>query len=107
ALPAALPTWHAPAAREARARAVSDPERRPVLDAVRSRLDGLPEWEEEAIRTAIRDAGAEVGARGRALFLPVRLALTGEEHGPDLAGIAVVLGRARTLALLGADRGEV
>ena len=38
---------------------------------------------------------AETGARGRALFMPLRLALTGRDHGPDLAGLLPLIGRAR------------
>lgn len=38
---------------------------------------------------------ARTGAKGRALFLPLRLALTGLEHGPDLAGLLPLIGRDR------------
>ncbi|AWN48086.1 glutamate--tRNA ligase [Methylobacterium terrae] len=47
----------------------------------------------EAVRTA-------TGLKGKALFLPLRLALTGLEHGPDLAGLLPLIGRARALARL-------
>jgi glutamyl-tRNA synthetase len=86
--------------RAARRAAVSDAAHRTVLEAVRQRLAALPEWEVSAIDAAIREGGREAGARGKSLFLPVRLALTGEEHGPELARIAAVLGRERSLELL-------
>ncbi|ACB27508.1 glutamate--tRNA ligase [Methylobacterium radiotolerans] len=35
------------------------------------------------------------GAKGRGLFMPLRLALTGLEHGPDLAGLLPLIGRER------------
>ncbi|MDP4004488.1 glutamate--tRNA ligase [Methylobacterium sp. NEAU K] len=35
------------------------------------------------------------GAKGRGLFMPLRLALTGLEHGPDLAGLLPLIGRDR------------
>ncbi|HEX2091565.1 MAG TPA: glutamate--tRNA ligase [Longimicrobiaceae bacterium] len=92
---------------EARARALADPEARRVLAAVRARLAALAEWEEGTVNAAIREAGRSVGAKGRALFLPVRLALTGEEHGPELPRIAGVLGRERTLALLDPGEAEI
>ncbi|HZH26831.1 MAG TPA: glutamate--tRNA ligase [Azospirillaceae bacterium] len=38
---------------------------------------------------------AATGAKGRALFLPLRLALTGREHGPDLATLLPLIGRER------------
>lgn len=40
------------------------------------------------------------GAKGRGLFMPLRLALTGLEHGPDLAGLLPLIGRERALARL-------
>ncbi|HEX7120449.1 MAG TPA: glutamate--tRNA ligase [Longimicrobiales bacterium] len=83
---------------------------RRVLRAVRARLARLDAWDDAAIDAAVREAGREVGARGRALFEPLRIALTGREHGPPLAKVAVVLGRASVLDLLdaaGADEREV
>ena len=40
------------------------------------------------------------GAKGRALFHPLRLALTGLENGPELKALLPLIGRARTLARL-------
>jgi glutamyl-tRNA synthetase len=37
------------------------------------------------------------GRKGRALFLPLRLALTGREHGPDMAALLPLIGRERAL----------
>jgi glutamyl-tRNA synthetase len=42
------------------------------------------------------------GRKGRALFHPLRLALTGEEAGPDLAALLPPIGRAKALARLSA-----
>ncbi|MEH3145063.1 MAG: glutamate--tRNA ligase [Methylobacterium frigidaeris] len=46
---------------------------------------------------------AATGLKGKALFLPLRLALTGLDHGPDLAGLLPLIGRARAECRL---RGE-
>jgi glutamyl-tRNA synthetase len=35
------------------------------------------------------------GRKGKALFLPLRLALTGKEHGPELRALLPLIGRAR------------
>jgi glutamyl-tRNA synthetase len=43
---------------------------------------------------------AETGRKGRALFMPLRLALTGLEHGPELKGLLPLMGRAKVLARL-------
>jgi nondiscriminating glutamyl-tRNA synthetase len=44
--------------------------------------------------------GKKMGLKGKALFFPVRAALTGAVHGPDLAGFAELRGREGVLALL-------
>ncbi|MBC6439927.1 MAG: glutamate--tRNA ligase [Rhodospirillales bacterium] len=44
---------------------------------------------------------AETGRKGRDLFHPLRLALTGREHGPELAALLPVIGRERVLTRLG------
>ena len=43
---------------------------------------------------------AQTGAKGRALFHPLRVALTGEEKGPELAVLLPLIGRSRALARL-------
>lgn len=40
------------------------------------------------------------GRKGKALFLPLRLALTGREHGPDMAALLPLIGRDKALARL-------
>jgi glutamyl-tRNA synthetase len=43
---------------------------------------------------------AATGRKGKALFLPLRLALTGEEQGPDLGTLLPLIGRERAAARL-------
>jgi len=43
------------------------------------------------------------GAKGRGLFMPLRLALTGLEHGPDLAGLLPLIGRERVVRRLAGE----
>lgn len=73
-----------------------------TLEAVRSRLSAVPpgEWDAEAAGRAVREAGAEAGARGRALFHPVRKALFGREQGPDLGTSLAALGQEEALRRL-------
>ncbi len=47
--------------------------------------------------TTIKEA---TGLKGRALFMPLRQALTGLDHGPELAALLPVIGRERTLRRL-------
>ncbi|MET3761112.1 glutamate--tRNA ligase [Sphingomonas sp. UYEF23] len=43
---------------------------------------------------------AETGRSGKALFLPLRRALTGREHGPDMKALLPLIGRDRAIARL-------
>jgi glutamyl-tRNA synthetase len=43
---------------------------------------------------------AETGRKGKALFLPLRRALTGRDHGPDMAALLPLVGRDRAVARL-------
>jgi glutamyl-tRNA synthetase len=63
-------------------------------------FDMLPEepWDHDAWKTwthAVRDA---TGRKGKALFMPLRLALTGLQSGPELAELLPLMGREGTLA---------
>ena len=60
------------------------------------------DWRPEPLARALRGAMGDAGLAGRAFFPPVRVALTGQLHGPDLGEVAYALGRARTLARLAA-----
>ena len=49
---------------------------------------------------ALTAALKETGRKGRALFLPLRRALTGRDHGPDMAALLPLIGRDRALERL-------
>lgn len=52
-----------------------------------------------ALTAALKDA---TGRKGKTLFLPLRLALTGRAQGPDMAALLPLIGRDRTIARLSA-----
>jgi glutamyl-tRNA synthetase len=81
---------------------VVPPPQEEARDLLRAAVEALPPepWSEEtwgAWTAALREA---TGAKGRALFLPLRLALTGEEHGPELKALLPLMGRERALLRL-------
>jgi glutamyl-tRNA synthetase len=43
---------------------------------------------------------ATTGAKGRALFLPLRRALTGRDHGPDMAELLPLITKDQAIARL-------
>jgi glutamyl-tRNA synthetase len=67
----------------------------------RSAADLLPETLEwKAWTDALK---ASTGAKGRALFMPLRLALTGLDHGPELAPLLPLIGREKILRRLAGE----
>jgi nondiscriminating glutamyl-tRNA synthetase len=64
-----------------------------LLYALEQKLSGLSDWSPEEIRKAVKETGGKTGARGRELFMPLRAAVTGTLHGPDLTSIIAMRGR--------------
>ena len=52
-------------------------------------------WDGEVWRDWTDALKQASGRKGRALFMPLRLALTGEDHGPELRELLPLIGRAR------------
>jgi len=72
----------------------------PVLTepaVIASALENLPAepFGPETWKAWTTEIRTRTGAKGRSLFMPLRLALTGLEHGPDLAGLLPLIGRDR------------
>ncbi len=55
----------------------------------------LPEngWDDDTWNTWISALKSHTGRKGKDLFKPIRLALTGEEHGPELKNLFLLIGR--------------
>ena len=57
-------------------------------------------WDQETWGAWTKAVSAQTGAKGRGLFHPLRLALTGLEHGPELKKLLPLIGRDRSVARL-------
>lgn len=57
-------------------------------------------WNGETWRAWTGELAAATGAKGKALYKPLRLALTGREHGPELQDLLPMIGRERARARL-------
>jgi glutamyl-tRNA synthetase len=77
---------------------LSHEERLLVKDAagIAEKLD----WSSEPWRTLTDDLKRNSGKKGRELFHPLRLALTGRESGPEMAGMLAAMGRDRAIRRL-------
>jgi glutamyl-tRNA synthetase len=68
--------------------------------------DLLPDepWDDMTFAAWMNAVRGAAGKRGRALFHPIRLALTGLDQGPELAALLPLIGRSNTLDRLAAAR---
>jgi len=79
----------------------ADESDRPVLAAAAAAVPDIA-WDADpwpALTAAVKEA---TGAKGRALFLPLRRALTGRDHGPDMAELLPLIDKDQALARLSA-----
>ena len=64
-------------------------------------LAALPETIDETLWPVWTNAVKEAtGAKGKALFMPLRMMITGQQHGPDMATLAPMIGRERIVKRL-------
>ena len=68
-------------------------------------LELLPNapWDETTWQTWTSDLKEKTGAKGKALFMPLRLALTGMSHGPDMSDMLVLIGRGKAVQRLSSN----
>jgi glutamyl-tRNA synthetase len=71
-----------------------------VVESLKNKLVLVNEFTPDNFKPLLSEVSRETGIKGKALFHPVRLLLTGEEHGPDLGSIAYVLGKDEVISRL-------
>jgi len=64
-----------------------------VLSAFLGEVNNLPEFTDTEIKASIKRVQKETGHKGKKLFMPIRVAVTGQAHGPDLPKAIALLGR--------------
>ncbi|HEX6972343.1 MAG TPA: glutamate--tRNA ligase [Limnochordia bacterium] len=70
------------------------------LERLRPRLGALTDWEAPALEALCRAYVSEAGVKPKAVFQPVRVALTGKQVSPPLFETMALLGRERCLVRL-------
>jgi nondiscriminating glutamyl-tRNA synthetase len=71
-----------------------------VLAALRDKINSAADIDEETVRIVLKSLGKELGLKGKQIFMPLRVALTGEMHGPELYQVIPLLGREKTVKRL-------
>ena len=70
-----------------------------VIEAALATLPPEP-WDNSTWKAWTQAVAAAADVKGRALYHPLRMALTGEEQGPEMAALLPLIGRARAVARL-------
>ncbi len=75
----------------------------PALIAEAERLLPASPWDGEVWQDWTKRLAAQTGKKGKDLFLPLRLALTGLAHGPEMKNLLYLIGRKEAARRLRAD----
>lgn len=75
-----------------------DPDVPQVMEAFLTKLATMDPVDGEQVQAALKAVGKELKLGGKKVFMPVRVALTGKMHGPELIALIPLLGVARTTA---------
>jgi len=78
---------------------------RKVLEKLTQSLPSLPWKDQQGCKKAVDAIGKEITVKGKELYWPVRVALSGTTHGPDLGSIISILGEKRVRERLEAALG--
>jgi len=75
-----------------------NPQRKEVIKLFYEKLKKLEgELSQESFKKLVKEVGKELGVKGKNLFMPIRIGLTGKTSGPELPILAELLGKERTL----------
>ena len=68
-----------------------------VLEAFSKQIADLEEFDVASIKASIKAVQKETGVKGKNLFMPIRVAVSGQMHGPELAETIMLLGKEKVL----------
>ncbi|NQX49389.1 glutamate--tRNA ligase [Paenibacillus tritici] len=71
-----------------------------VLSAFLAKVEAAEDFSAANMAVLIKEVQKETGHKGKALFMPIRVALTGQMHGRDLNATLALLGRERVIERL-------
>ena len=72
-----------------------------LLAALATAFELISDWSGDAAKTALAETATAAGAKPGQLMFPLRVALSGRGHGPDLGDILNLLGKARCVTRVG------
>ena len=69
-----------------------------VMTEFKNQLESLETFDAASIKAAIKAVQKETGAKGKNLFMPIRVVTTGQTHGPELADAIALIGKEKVIA---------
>jgi nondiscriminating glutamyl-tRNA synthetase len=76
---------------------LSDEEALKAVNAFRDLLSSMEDVTPENIKTVLKSITKELKLSGKKVYMPLRIALTGKMHGPELVNIIPIIGKERAL----------
>lgn len=73
---------------------------KPLIASFQKAFGEISEFNGENFLKAVKEVGKQSGLKGKALYHPLRMAMTGREDGPELVKVAPLLGKAEVLKRL-------
>jgi len=81
---------------------LSSDEAKKVLQETLNALSRMPFGDPKGVKQVVDDMGKEIGVKGKNLYWPLRVALSGSTQGPDLGSMISIIGQARVKERLSA-----
>ena len=71
-----------------------------VIEAFKEEVMNINEWNVDSINLAINNVKEKTGAKGKLLYMPIRIKASGFMHGPELADTIYLIGKDTVLGRL-------
>ena len=71
-----------------------------IIDKLQLALEPLELFNASNIKAAIKQVQQLTGFKGKDLYMPIRVATTGQTHGPELPQVMQLIGKERLMSRL-------
>lgn len=68
-----------------------------TIDIFKKEIESINEWNVENITSVINNTKEKALVKGKMLYMPIRIKLTGKMHGPELPNVIYLLGREKVV----------
>lgn len=68
-----------------------------LLETFKNKLENAETFDAQSLKKTIKESGKEAEMKGKMLFMPLRIAVSGAMHGPDLPKMMDIMGKSRLI----------